>query len=370
MANYKDQLSILRNKEDDAEKVKLCENLIQEAQRLKDEDLEYEVRKIYMRAVTLHSEYEKTLANFPWLLAYADKHEEKFSGKMEYFIILWYYKWTIDKIASFSSISRERILSIAKDMEERFIANGESLKPVHKCLRGIYQELGEPDIANEFSLKAETGEWTMLEDCTACQINSNVSYEAWKGNHKMAIEIAEDLLSGKHTCESVPSSTYSTVLKCYCYLNKMEKGVDICTKALTAYGKDKSYLSNYGDVLKYLAITKNFVEAKEAFINQIDIALNNKCDRLVLSFYIGVLIYFHSLVNENKTELTLPSTIKLPVQHQDNTYQVIDLRNFFDKEVDRITEAFNKRNGNTYYSSFKSDALGLLKNTRAVSLVR
>ena len=195
-------------------------------------------------------------------------------------------------------------------------------------------------------------------------------YELWKGQYQTAIDYAEDLLSGKETCDEMPLYTYSGILRCYCALDKMEEGVDICIKALSGYKKDKGYISCYGDVLIYLTLTKNFIEAKESFINQFPFALNNKCDGYVLDFYLGVLVYLHGLENDNKTELTLPTTLKLPVQHLDQVYQVSDLKTYFDAEIDRIVTAFNKRNGNTHYSTFKEEALQLLKNSRQISLVK
>ena len=59
MKNFEEQLDILEYKTDDTEKVKLCENLIKEAQRFNDVDLEFRVREIYMKAVTNNNNYDK-----------------------------------------------------------------------------------------------------------------------------------------------------------------------------------------------------------------------------------------------------------------------------------------------------------------------
>ena len=115
-------------------------------------------------------------------------------------------------------------------------------------------------------------------------------------------------------------------------------------------------------------MTKNFVEARDAFINQINFAIGNKCDRFVLDFYLGVLVYLLGLEKDNKTEITLPTTVKLPELHQNNVYQIKDLITFFDTEIDQIVAAFNKRNGNDYFSYFKPTTLKLLKNSRKVPL--
>lgn len=366
MEDYKRELLMIRRLgAKDAEAVKTCERIIKEAQKLGDEEMEYEAKSTYMIVIAFSNEPEKMLACFPWLLSVRDKNPEKY----DYSELLWYYKWVIDYIIKFSSISKERIMGIFGDMKSRYETAGYGLKTVLNYKRLIYQYLGEPILA-----EAAYSEWLQMEedcdlsDCTACIINEEVEYLLWQGKYNLAIEKGQDLINRKYTCTEVPDITYSKLLLCYTFLGDFEKGIDFYKNCISTLNKEKAYLEDYGRVLTYLGLTQNFVKAKNVFIKQLPYALNNKCDYFIYEFYLGALVFLKSLELNGKTVISIPKEIKLNIRNENFKYAVSDVYKFVDESITLIINKFNKRNNNKFYTKKKEERLELLKLRRTVEV--
>ena len=366
MSDFKSRLFLLQWMSNDGEKARQSEAMIKEAQQLNDIELEYQARCIYMQAIAFNEEPEKVLACFPWLLAMNDKHPEKF----DLWEVLWYYKWVVGRVAKFPSITKERIMNIMADMERRYVAAGYGRKTVLYFLRQIHQDFGEPELAEKAHQEyLELEENSTMSDCTACVINTMVSYERWKGNYELAIEKAQDLLNRKHSCAEVPLRTYEKVLRCYSELNKLDEGLAVYHEANKKLGHKRAMLTDYGNIIIYLTLTQNDVKAKTAFTKQLPYALTFDCEYNVQDFYIGVLFFLTALQNKKKKDISLPKSIELPIPHEDRKYLISDLIKFFESEIDRIAQLFNKRNGNDFYSHKKEQTMSLLANRRKVKLV-
>lgn len=365
MSDIRSRLFLLQWMENSPEKQKQSEALIKEAQQLKDIELEYEARCIYMQATVFNEEPEKALACFPWLLAMNDKHP----GKFDLWEVLWYYKWVVGRVAKFPSIAKKRIMDIMEDMERRYIAAGYGKKTVLYFSRQIHQDFGEPELAEKAHQEwLEIEETSNVSDCTACVMNTMVSYERWKGNYELAIEKAQDLLNGKHSCAEVPLRTFEKVIISYCQLDQLEKAVPIYQEVASKLNHEKAYLTDYGNIITYLALTENDVRAKAAFVKQLPFALTFDCEYNIQEFYIGVLFFLTALQNKKKKDISIPKSINLPVAHKNHSYQIADLIQFFDAEIDRIAQLFNERNGNDFYAQKKERVMALLPNRRKVSL--
>jgi len=311
--DYKRELLMIRFRTKDAEAVKTCERIIKEAQKLGNEEMEYEAKSTYMIAITFNNEPEKMLACFPWLLSIRDKNPEKY----DYSELLWYYKWVINHITKFSSISKERIMNILGDMESRYESAGHSLKTVLNYKRVIYQDLGEPELAESaYSEWSKMEEHSDMSDCTACIIDQEVEFFLWQGKYKLAIEKGQDLISQKYSCAEVPDITYSKLLLCYASLGEFEKGIEIYKNSISNLNKEKAYLDDYGRILTYLSLTQNFVKAKSAFIKQLPYALNHKCDFFIYEFYLGALVFLKSLQLSGKSVISIPKEIKLDLANE------------------------------------------------------
>lgn len=359
-----EQLSIARGLSYGLEKVKLCENLITAAQKLGNTELEYKARCELLEAVVFSNQQTKVLPTFAWIIAEQDRNPDKHGMLM----FLWYYKWVIVKLPKFTSIPRERIMAVADDMQKRYATSGYGLGPFHHCMKNLHLSMGELDLADKhFELQRQQG-GSFLDDCKACMINDDVYYEHWKGNPQASIDAADDLLTGKQSCKEVPLATYPIIMHALTSLSRHEKAIPYYKRFIKEKEDEKSYLLEYKYLLIYLAITQNYTEAREAFIDQYPYVNLHASDSEIFHFLIGALIYMKALMSSNISSITLPAQLVIELPHQDYEYQVSDLMIFFEQRVDAIGVAFNERNGNKHYDSYKVKALDMIKLSKKVKL--
>jgi len=355
----------IRNLENQEEKEKALQTIIKRAQEKNDIDLEYKARTEFMQAVAFTSQPEKSLACFPWLLSINDKYP----GKYWLWEILWYYKWVVNEVAHFPTITKQRIEDIMEDMERRYVAAGYGTKTIVYFWRRIYQDFGEPELAQAAHKKWENmEESSSMSDCSACVRNHLVSHHYYMGEFQEAIDAAQDLLNKKMTCKSVPKRTYHKVVSSYCRLGKLEEAIPVYKKAVRNLGHHQPYLEDYGSLLILLSLTENFTPAKNIFVKQLPHALEHKQDHDIQLFYIASLFFLKALQEDGRKKIVLPEELKLPVESEKRSYQIDDLIPFFEKEIDRIADLFNERNGNDFFSYKKDKALALMKYKRAVAL--
>ena len=277
----------IRNLANQEEKEKALQIIIKRAQEKNDIDLEYQARTEYMQAVAFTNQPEKSLACFPWLLAINDKNP----GKYYLWEVLWYYKWVVNEVANFPSITKQRIEDIMEDMERRYVAAGYGTKTIVYFWRRIYQDFGEPKLAQTAHEKWEKMEESssMMSDCNACVRNHLVSHHSYMEEFQEAIDAAQDLLNKKMTCAEVPKRTYHKVVRAYCYLGKLEEAIPVYRKAIRNLGHHQSYLQDYSSLLIFLSLTENFTPAKNIFVKQMPYALVHKQEHDIQLFYICLL---------------------------------------------------------------------------------
>ena len=347
------------------EKEKQLLQIVKEAQKINNLDIEIDARLEYISTVTHLNKPEKTLAYFPWILAMSDKHPDKVSLSR----VLWQYKWVASRLGEFSHISKDKILGIMEDMKRRYVAAGYGMKTIHYFFQDLYCDLGEPELAAEHHelWKTTTGN-SSISDCEACVTNTMLEYELWKGNYQACIDMAEPILAKKLTCATVPEMTYSKVISAQINLNQLEEALNLYKTAIKELETDRANLDHYGRFIILLSLTENHVAAKELFIKQLPYAIAAQCDFYTIQFYIGVLFFLKTLQQDGHQEFVLPEALTLPVANTENNYQVSELIPYFEKEVDKIADAFNHRNENEFYSSIKLDALSLMKFKRKISL--
>jgi hypothetical protein len=195
-----------------------------------------------------------------------------------------------------------------------------------------------------------------------------LEYELWKGNYQTCIDMAQPILAKELTCATVPSTTYSKVIFAQMHLNQLEEALTLYKTAIKELEDNRANLDHYGKFIMLLSMTGNHVPAKELFIQQYPYVEAYQCDFYTIQFYIGVLFFLKTLQEDGHQEFILPETLTLPVSNVDNNYQVSDLTDYFEQEVDKIAEAFNLRNENGFYSGMKTDALSLMEFKRKVNL--
>ena len=237
-------------------------------------------------------------------------------------------------------------------------------------MRDIYQDFGEPEMA-----KQKHQEWLDfdgsgydMEDCDLCVLHNWVTHSCWSENYKEATKKAKSLIKKKRTCVDVPMRTYGRAIYSHTQLGELENAAKIYNISRTQMDHKMPMLEDYGYIIIFLSLTGNYVRAKNILAKQLPFAQTFDCEYHVQEFYIAVLFFLKIAEEDKRKTINLPKSVQLPVENKDGAYLVQDLIPFFEKEIDRIADLFNERNGNDFFSHKKDKALALLKFKRAVAL--
>lgn len=339
-----------------SERLLLREKAINLADLSGNEQQQFEARKEFVTDVCMEGGFtEKYFTVFPWLLNYAQKKGND-EDKMT---VLWYYKWVVMDMPEFPAVTKIQIGHALEDLRKRYLEFGSTEKVYHQYAYEVYMNLGDKEKSKYHHARwARFRNRDYLDDCEACVINRDVSFHARLGDIGDALKVAQPILTGKLKCTHVPKSTWSALLiplikngydeQAALYAEKLYK------KLMTdKYGGDNSYanpamiyFSRQGDFAKAIKVFEKFIRS--------DIEQKNLFRRFY--FYIGAL-YMFSKITKETIKLKLPH--KMPLYSAENTYSVVALREWLDKETDGIAGIFDRRNGNKMMSEEKGKVLSL-----------
>lgn len=327
--------------------IKHYEQAAKESIILKELDLEFEARQGVMRCTYDNGNPEQQVASFPPLLALIDAHPGRFDESSVY----WFYKWVIGGVTAFDYFSKERILALVEDMKTRYLENGFGEKVVNYFLQGIYADFGDFENAEKYRQKwMNDSDISTMEDCKACQLNTNVGYLTSFEKYTEAIEEASSILDGTHTCGQVPKGTYPNVLLSKLFLGKIDECQELYEKGIETVDHSQAELKEYAAYLIYLSCTKDFVKAQDIIENHFKYVWEYKSKKWIIAFYGAILIFLKGLQKEGNEYLKCDGLKPIPLKSTEEGYQIIELISFFEKEQFHLIKLFNERNGNDFYT--------------------
>lgn len=341
------------------ERVAIVEKAMAVADLHQDEDLQFKVRLQYIREVQEAGGYpEKYMAVFPWLLAYIDQKNDIW----DMYQVLWYYKWVTGSMINFPSISKSQIINALEDLKTRYRKVTGSDLVYHDCCRSIFGELGDWEEAKKHHaviMQLHTRE--MLRDCKACVLNNEVSYWVGIGEVEKSLEVAIPLLNGNLSCRSVPHTTYRRFIPELVVRSRYGEAMEMAKKlfALIDESDRDDYTKNY-TLLGFMGITQNFEKGIDFFNARFENAFKVRSKWSKFHFYAHARLFLGQMKKVTGNEsVTLQLPEKHALFHAKQNYTFDSLIAWFDKEIDEIEAAFNKRNGNDYFSKKKAFIFGL-----------
>lgn len=359
-ADYSDYDSLNQLAEDlpySKERSMLREKALNIVDSLNDEQKQFEARINYVNDVCMDGGFpEKYLSVFPWLLANVSK--SKF--KDELYTVLWYYKWVVNIMPEFPSISITQMENALLDLKNRYREFGSNDKVFHDYSRAVYHHIGdyEKSALHHKKLMRYTRR-DQLDDCEACVINRTVRFYIVTGDMEEALKQAQPLLTEKKTCTHVPKATHSNFI----IPLLLSKRHDLASAFAEKLEKELKRLKHGGNyeyaysLVTYHTFHKRTINAIKVFEKYFGDAFSAKAADGKFYFYVSATGLFKTI--EKKTvKLKLPQDF--PLYNKENIYDVKAMTEWLEKEINAIASAFDKRNGNNKYSNEKIKIL-LLK---------
>lgn len=347
------------------EKLQRFEEIVREADLLKNEALQFEARLGLISAAVFSGYLEKAIVAFSWCIAKSDEKPDVFPlGFGNSTDVLWAYKWISVHMTMFSSIAIERLHATNADFQKRYEESNLSLRPVYAQLaitemaKGSSSEIVQKYV-KKFSLEARD----LYSDCTACEQNFLVEVALFEKNFSKAIRYAAPLLSGKQGCAEVPHTTYAMLAIPALNAGEIENGKHFAAQTRLLCWDNPDFLVELSLLIAFNVAVGDLNAALETFLHIYRWNLNSRVDRSKQYFYVAAALLFEHLVDD-KFHLSLPNDSS--IYSSDGEYLRSELVSHFTSKGDLIASDFDARNQNTFISDelkiFRDSIRKLAKN--------
>ena len=345
-------------------RVALLEEAVRLADSRNDSEQGYQIRQLLIKSAAFSGYPEKTLLHFSWCLGRYDQNPE-LHDEWE---LLWEYKWVIGILPGFPSVSREKIESALEDMKQRYEKAGCSLRPVYHSWWKAFWSMNDLEKAEEYRRKRDRERESNLSDCPACRANSEMKYEAERGELEQALHTATPLLTGELSCAAVPATTYASALYPLFKLDRLDEanlyhrlGIDLISSNV------REYIGEFGDHIEFLVLTDRIARALEVFRLTIGPALELKNLDVRFHYLSSLLLLLRRLEERGEGELKLESPAGPEPSSPEGAYGIAALRSYYEDEARKIAAAFDGRNGGDAYARRLEERLGRLREIRPSS---
>ena len=342
----------------DPQKLKIIERAIKLAEIEGDIDKQFKAKVRYVRITTFARLPEKTLSTFPWLLAMLEKYPDRFSS----WDVMWKYKWVVDKLPFLTQLSYEQIEAAIQDFESCYEKHGYGKQTVYEYKRALYIDLGHEDkvrFYNDILEKDYANSSGSMNDCRACIRQREVRLAVFLKEYDKAFTLAEPITKGNMSCSSIPGETYDVLIPLCLKLGRVEELNKFGGKLLKENQKSKYSKELYPNFLLYCWANEKYPSALlfiEEFLNRSDYYELDK-----LKFYTNVAKVFGTMQaqGEKEVKLKLPESHVLCKGETQQPYLLSELHEWFLTESENLAQAFDKRNGNSYYRDYRNEILNL-----------
>ncbi|WP_226000311.1 hypothetical protein [Paenibacillus sp. BJ-4] len=322
--------------------------ILEEAARLADtsglQELAYEIRGEILECAIFNGYPLKALVAFSWQLGRFDQNPEEYDADT----LLWNYKWILGKVCSFSNIPRTQIEDLAEDMRKRYAEYGYNERPYYYYKFRIAMDMGELDEARRYLDTFRQIESDSMSDCEACEQSQMVRFYYLTGEDEQALAVAKPILSGRMRCAEVPHVTLSQVLLPLYRQGEVEQAKDQHRKGYRLVRDDRDFLKTIAEHIEYLTIA-NPVEGIGVVERHLHMALDYESGLEQMYFYAAMVGLLQKLDASKKLRLVrIPTAFEWGKEER----TLEEMIAYFRPLAESAAAAFDRRNGNTFYSDW------------------
>jgi hypothetical protein len=358
--NYQEQLYLLESQADmmpeGTAKVMMLEQAIQLADTHNELIDSFELREKLISAAISAGDPMKMIVAFSWCLAQIDKNPHLFEQTR----LLWQYKWIACYIDCFPQITKEQIDGLMNDMKRRYEEEGLSLRPYYRLRHSQAMCAGDKALCETYYRKWLSAPVDDFCDCIACEQSHQVEYMAMLGEDERALALAEPILAGKMSCNTVPHETYQDLLLPLVRLGRIDEAMELQKKGYAKIENEPSFVSGYASQIRFLALFDP-KQAVKVFQQQARKAFSTNNMRSKFHFFLASWLLFERLQKDGQETLALNAFDGFPVERENGACRVTDLCRWFARETRFLADAFDQRNGNEHHKARIRETLALLK---------
>jgi hypothetical protein len=343
----------------------LCDEAVRLADAHQDVEAGFHARQEYVKATMFSGQPDKMLVAFTWCLAQVDRDPERF----DLYRLLWQYKWVVNALPDFPTITRRQIEEMFADMERRFLAFGATPQAVWNKRRSAAMKMGEPDAARRAQDQLSRLRRDPLSDCLACEMDEFVKYNQFVGDDGRAVAEAAPILRGRFSCSEVPQVTYAQVLL---PLIRTWRAAEAMPHHLQGYRmisrNPAEFIPQIGEHITFLALTGNFARGLRLMEKHLALALETCCPAWAFEVFLALKLLLESLKEARLMTLRFRRPESFPARSASSEYDLVTLLGWFTERCAELAAQFDARNGNDYHRRRVADGEQLKRYATVVKL--
>lgn len=349
MFNANDYINEYENLPDGFEKIRVLKNAFKAAEEAGNYEWEFIFRNECIHQSVLYGDTLDALLTFPQMAALFDSHEEIQDEHLD--DLMWSYKYIIENIFHFYNISLSQADALFEDFLKRIRKYGYSERTYQYFTekRSIYTKnyLSSDKYGLFLDMKRDD-----LSDCDACEHSFAVMEALAFDDEKKAAELFEPIEKGKLKCAEVPQETYALWIDYYIEKGRYSEALAYARR-LSPMVKGEIDLLNATGILLLLYSQTDSMTGVSIFRKELPNFIHSRDHWARLSFAYGALRLFRKYTEsdgEQFRKIFMRLSPEFELFSSDNIYSTEELYNYFYKIASDLSEKFDKRNGNSYFT--------------------
>lgn len=342
------------------QEIALVQQAVSAADAAGDDDLAYLARLHLIASASLVGDTEAGLTAFTWCLGKHDADPARHPYSVEGYDLLWYFKHMAGHLSANSVFSLAQLEQMLQEMEDRYRAAGVGLSGVWQAKFSAATAAGRLDEAAEFRAQRDALPRDDYSHCEACVRSADVEFFAATGHPQEALELYDEIFEQNLSCADEPEFCESGSLLRLLRAGRLE---DAKTAHLRSYrmalgGADSFPMLWHHQV--FCAVTGNearglnILERSIHRLPEDPLDLNRRFNALL-----GYGVLLDAVSRAGHAELpvraadakVLQPILGNPVPgSQDGGFTVSGLASASWAAAGNLAEAFDRRNGNSYYA--------------------
>jgi hypothetical protein len=319
--------------------------VMEEAMRIADVHQEPELgfwaRRALMSVYSHLGMTERIAVVLAWCVARCDEDPERFEEER----LLWPMKWPAENLVRFASVSRAQVEALHRDMEQRFVRHGASLRPLMMYRARAAMVLGDGDAATRRWLdEVAQHPRDHYSDCLACETNLYVEVLLDLGELEEALVVGAPILAGDQTCGEVPHTTLSQLIWPLHAAGRVEEARALHRRGWALVLGKQQFLREMAAQLDYLVMLGDVETASKGLERHARWAMETLDSSRQLAFWMSAEVLARRAgVDHARVPWRLPEVV--PVTREADGIVVAELAAWSAALVDRLAAQYAARDG-------------------------
>lgn len=352
-----------------------AERLLAVAQDKGDQDLEWEARMRLTAEGVMSDVTELALTNFAWCIAKHKEDPARFTGdaNSQAGTIFWHYKWMPGVLMRSPAFSKAQVDEVLADFEQTY---RDASLPLSAVVGARFETaMGAKDLADAETWGAQLAQMPRddFSSCEACTPANYVGLELLRGDHKATAELALKIWKSGKSCAEEPESLLASALVSMAIVGKRKKAIKAFTYVYEQCRNKSEQLGNAADCILFAAITGNEERALSMVERHLPWLAHDALGeaehlRATRSFAVALSRLDHEGAGDIVVRGSADQRLATVLAPASAPRTVSELAAECWLVAERLTAAFDARNGNDGYAKELAFAKELVGTTYPIAL--